>query len=149
MSREASELAEIFGQCSGNGETYDSNYDIKSFTVEKFIKELKAENDGCYRRYSKSSKDAIAMYKRHISGDITDAFSDNTQRCLARYVTLSAQERLIKFMADSDTRAVVADIFDTKKTDRLDGSSESCAYYNFYVFKKSGAKLRIEFNYTD
>lgn len=146
---EVTNLAEAYNECGHNGASQAGIYDTKTFTVDNFIKELRKKDGGCARKYSKSSADAVRKYNSHLSGNKKlDPFSEYTKSCVDKNIPPDQSENLQNLINAKDTRAVVANVYDYHNRLKTD-ASESCAYYQFYVFKNSGSVLKIEFNYTD
>lgn len=143
---EADRLADSFSACGYNGASRSGIYNTQTFEASAFIETLKKKNGSCYRSYSANSAQAVSMYQFHISKENTDRFSSYS--CVNEFLSVYSSE-LIKYMNDPETASVVADLFDTETADTLDGTSEDCAFFNFYVFRKNGTVLNIEFNYTD
>jgi len=143
-------LINYVDECGHNGGSRLGKFNQSQFNARKVMQALrKFQEPDCVegRKFSSSASDAIATYESVTTNNDPDriysGFSEDTSNCLNE-AGVNNKAKLLEVVKDPTNIGVFSSVY-TKDTPY----SESCATFNFYVFRANGTVFDIEFNYTD
>ena len=135
-------LLRALNACTANGAAGARTFDRATFDAGKVLSGLRAEDarHDCagQRIYSTSRASAVSLFKTFATTD------DQAPECFAATLTAAQRARLDAIVSDPDNVGVFASVFDSAGED-----AESCAFFNFDVYRRDGQVFELRFDYRD
>jgi len=129
-------------QCLGhNGGHHIGTFSPNRFTIQNALKSAKNndKDQGCKKRNYTNLKTAA----KPLFDDAIEKFSGLGSCEDVKYLDVKLRDLFERFMS-VDTLAVVTS---SMSDDEI--NVESCSYYDFYIYRKSGTAIKFTLNYTD
>ncbi|MES2966107.1 MAG: hypothetical protein V4760_19665 [Bdellovibrionota bacterium] len=150
IDHEAAALLNSMDQCAHNDAGKIGSFEVKTFDAKAAMMSVlseQEENRGvCSNAQRKvSDRTQVVTEFRNLMKD------KNVTYCTKKEwpYRQSTEDRLADFIGDPTNLLSFASVYTEDFVEGELDSSESCMYYNFYVFRANGTAVKFTVNYTD
>ncbi len=146
ISRQDRQIVDAFDECAHNSSSSIGTFDVKKFDAKQIAKEIREYDKNRYcskRTYSFSKENAVELFEKVTKTASFDVFSEDATACV-KEINKYTKDNLDNIMKSDKSLAIFSSVMRSDED-----SSESCAYYDFYIFKSDGTMMFLTFEYTD